>query len=61
MPDIWLSEEGLAAVAGKQVTEADFPDLAGRIGPDEAAVIVPKEMIEKFLQKIEKKSLTATT
>jgi hypothetical protein len=59
MPDIWLTEEGLAIVAGRRVTEADFPDLAGRIRPDEAAVIVPKEVAEKFFAEIEKKSLTS--
>jgi hypothetical protein len=36
-------------IIGKRVTEADYPELAGRIGPDEAAVVIDAALLEEAM------------
>lgn len=42
------------------MTEEDYPELAGRIGPDERAIEVPREMIEQFLREDEQQGIRET-
>lgn len=40
---------GLVAIVGRRVTEVDFPELAGRIGEDEAAIVIADEDLQRQL------------
>ena len=39
------------AIIGKAVTEQDYPELAGRIGPDEQAIEISAELVREALGK----------
>lgn len=41
--------ERMVEIRGKRVTEEDIPELKGRIGPDEAAVVVTEEELLRQL------------
>lgn len=51
MPHIEIAEDGDYRIAGKQVTEKDYPELAGRIGPDEAAVEIDSAVLLPFVRR----------
>lgn len=49
-PDV-IEVDGRFFFIGNPVTDADYLVLAGRIGPGEAAVEVPPEVVKKWLEE----------
>lgn len=48
-PAVLATHDGKLAVIGKAVTEQDYPELAGRIGPDEQAIEISAELVREAL------------
>lgn len=48
-PAVLATHDGKLAVIGKAVTEQDYPELAGRIGPDEQAIEISAELVMEAL------------
>jgi hypothetical protein len=50
-PAVLETDDGKLAIIGKSVTEQDYPELAGRIGPDEYAIEISADLVRKALGK----------
>jgi hypothetical protein len=50
-PAVLETDNGKLAIIGKSVTEQDYPELAGRIGPDEYAIEISADLVRKALGK----------
>ena len=48
-PAVLETDDGQLAIIGKAVTEQDYPELAGRIGPDEQVVEISAELVKAAL------------
>ena len=48
-PSIHLAETDTYVVVGRLVQPDEFPELEGRVGPDEVAIEIPRDLLDKLI------------
>lgn len=52
MSSIEKTEDGMFRIVGKSVNAEDFPEIKDRIGPDECAIVVPRSLVDEYIDSL---------